>query len=174
MKQKVQEEREERRRELEALHLKMEADRLFATKQEEKIKQIKHEARTLKDFHGSQIQERHENHLLERAEQLEMDKKNIDLLALEEQQFQEYAGKVIDHCEKGERNVHPLKKAAKEGHGGGHGPVFDGKGGIRPSYLSHDKIAVELPYYQKGSTDDVKYAHVGKSSNTRKRLGFVW
>lgn len=174
MKQKEQEERQERRRELEALHLKMEADRLFATKQEEKMRQIRSGNETLKDFHGQQIQERHQKQLVDRAEQLEMDKRNIDLLALEEEQFQEYAGKVIDHCEEGGRNVYPLKKAAREGHGGGHGPVFDGKGGIRPSYLANDKSGVELPYYQKGSTDSVKYAHVGKSSNTRKRLGFVW
>ena len=174
MKQKEKEERQERRRELEALHLKIEADRLFATKQEEKMKQIRQENENLKGFHSNQIEERHKLKLLSRAEQLEMDKKNIDLLALEEQQFQEYAGKVINHCKEGERNVYPLEKAAREGHGGGHGPVFDGKGGIRPSYLTNDRVGVELPYYQKGSTDEVKYAHIGKPSNTRKRLGFVW
>lgn len=174
MKQKEKEERQERRRELEALHLKIEADRLFATKQSEKMKQIRQENENLKGFHSNQIEERHEQKLLSRAEQLEMDKKNIDLLALEEQQFQEYAGKVINHCKEGGRNVYPLEKAAREGHGGGHGPVFDGKGGIRPSYLTNDRVGVELPYYQKGSTDEVKYAHIGKPSNTRKRLGFVW
>ncbi|XP_054767748.2 cilia- and flagella- associated protein 210-like [Lytechinus pictus] len=174
MKQKEKEERQERRRELEALHLKMEADRLFAKKQEEKIKQIRSENENLKSFHGKQIEEHREVELMNRAEQLEMDKKNIDLLAVEEQQFQEYAGKVIKHCKEGGRNVYPLEKAAREGHGGGHGPVFDGKGGIRPSYLTNDRVGVELPYYQKGSTDEVKYAHIGKPSNTRKRLGFVW
>ncbi|XP_071491246.1 cilia- and flagella- associated protein 210-like [Diadema antillarum] len=174
MKQKEQEEREERRRELEALHLKMEADRLFATKQEQKMQQIRQEAHNLREFHGKQIVERQDKDLVERAEQLEMDKKNIDLLAVEEQQFQEYAGRVINHCKEGGRNVYPLQKAAREGHGGGHGPVFEGKGGIRPSYLTMDRGGIELPNYQKASTEEVKYAHVGKSSNTTKRLGFVW
>lgn len=53
--------------------------------------------------------------------------KNVELLGLEEQQFQEYAGRVIDHCEKGGRNTYPLRKAAQIGIGGGQGPVYDGK-----------------------------------------------
>ena len=48
-----------------------------------------------------------------RVEHLAQEAHNTKLISLEEQQFQEYAAKVIDHCEKGGRNVYPLKKAAR-------------------------------------------------------------
>ena len=96
----------------------------------------------------------------------------MDLLAIEEQQFQEYASKVIDHCEKGGRNVYPLRKAAKSGHGGGAGPVFDGKGGIRPSYMVMDKSGKQMPHYQRDSTEETKQNIY--DVQTKKRLGFVW
>ncbi|XP_072029416.1 cilia- and flagella- associated protein 210-like [Amphiura filiformis] len=174
MKQREEAQRQERRRELEALALKMEADKLFAEKQLEKVKKQKHEARGLKDFHVKQMDEKQDVVLQAEKEKLEMDKQNLDLLAVEEQQFQEYAKKVINHCDKGGRNTYPLKKAAREGHGGGRGPVFEGKGGVRPSYLVDDNSGVELPHYQAASTEEMKYAHVGSSANTSKRLGFVW
>ena len=62
-----------------------------------------------------------------RQKALAQDAKNVELLALEEQQFQEYATKVIDHCEKGGRNTIPLRRAAQVGIGGGQGPVYDGR-----------------------------------------------
>ncbi|XP_022099019.1 coiled-coil domain-containing protein 173-like [Acanthaster planci] len=174
MKQREQQERDEKRRELEALHVKMEADKLFAAKQQEKYQQARDGNVRLATFHIKQAGERQDKALKEEQEKLEMDKKNLELLAMEEQQFQEYAKKVIDHCEKGERNTYPLRKAAREGHGGGLGPVFDGKGGIRPSYLVNDYTDVELPHYQRNSTDEVKYSHAGNTGKTSKRLGFVW
>ena len=56
-------------------------------------------------------------------EALALDRKNEELVELEERQFQEYANKVITHAEKGGRNTYPLRKAAKEGAGGGLGKV---------------------------------------------------
>jgi hypothetical protein len=32
---------------------------------------------------------------------LALDRANLELVAMEEEQFQEYASKVIEHCEKG-------------------------------------------------------------------------
>ena len=58
---------------------------------------------------------------IKREEQLALDRKNQELVELEEQQFQEYAAKVIDHADRGGRNTIPLKKAAREGAGGGLG-----------------------------------------------------
>lgn len=152
----------------------MEADKLFAEKQLQKAVKRKEEAVGLKVFHRKQKVEKEVVVVKDRLEQLEMDKQNLELLAMEEQQFQEYAGKVISHCEKGKRNTYPLRKAAREGHGGGRGPVFEGKGGVRPSYLVNDNSGVEMPHYQQPQTEDIKYAHVGSSKNTSKRLGFVW
>jgi hypothetical protein len=109
----------------------------------------------------------------QREQQLEMDKRNQEAVDLEEKQFQEYARRVIDHCEKGGRNTIPLKKAAREGAGGGLGPVFPGKGGVRPSYMTSDQFGVQMPNYQRGTTDEVKENIFGKGP-TSKRLGFVW
>ncbi|XP_033106191.1 coiled-coil domain-containing protein 173-like [Anneissia japonica] len=174
MKRMQDEKRAERKKEFEALRLKEEADALFFAKQIEKENKRKEAMKALQKVHVQQVEECQAIEKANRKEQLAMDQKNLDLLAVEEQQFQEYATKVIDHCKKGGRNVYPLVKAAREGHGGGQGPVFEGKGGIRPSYLVQDKSAVELPHYQKGSTEEIKSLHVGQSANTRNRLGFVW
>jgi len=51
--------------------------------------------------------------------------------------------------------------------GGGRGPVFSGKGGIRPSYQVMDSTAVQLPSYQPKVPHTVTH-------NTQKRMGFTW
>lgn len=105
--------------------------------------------------------------------QLALDKANVKLIEKEEEQFQEYARKVIDHCREGGRNVYPLEKAAKEGAGGGLGPTFPGKGGVRPSYMVCDNSGVQMPHYQRDSTNDTKEQIYGKNPS-KNRLGFVW
>ena len=45
---------------------------------------------------------------------------------------------VISEAKNQGRNPYPLVKAARAGAGGGRGPQFEGKGGIRPSYLTSD------------------------------------
>ena len=51
---------------------------------------------------------------------------------------------MIKHCEDHGRNVFPLRKAAKAGAGGGLGPQFPGKGGIRPSYMAQVGLSLSL------------------------------
>ena len=80
---------------------------------------------------------------------------------------------VIDHCKKRGRNTIPLRKAAKEGAGGGLGPVFPGKGGVRPSYMVADYTGVQMPNYQRNTTDETKHT-IGVEGESNKRLGFVW
>ena len=80
---------------------------------------------------------------------------------------------MIDHAHRGGRNVYPLQKAAREGAGGGLGPVFPGKGGVRPSYMVCDQSGVQMPNYQRATTDNVKQNIYG-DGRTDKRLGFVW
>lgn len=164
--------RENKRLENENLQLRVEADRIFQAQQAEKMQGRKNEALALQDFHTRQIEEAAASRRREKDDQLEHDQRNLELLRLEEQQFQEYAAKVINHCHKNGRNVYPLVHAAREGHGAGMGPVFEGKGGIRPSYLVQDNTGVELPNYQNDSTADIKDGQ--NSGDSRKRLGFVW
>ena len=60
----------------------------------------------------------------------------LSQLKLEEDEFQEYAEKVIEKAKQKDRNVFPLKVVKARGAGGGRGPI--NQLGIRPSYLASD------------------------------------
>nr|KAG5693818.1 hypothetical protein BaRGS_004426 [Batillaria attramentaria] len=163
----------ERRLELEQVQLRKAADEVFRRNEMEKADRRHDESQRLVKFLFDQVGERQQNEEDLRKAQLALDKANQELLKKEEDQFQEYANKVIDHCEKGGRNTYPLRKAAKEGAGGGLGPVFPGKGGVRPSYMANDKTGRQLPCYQRTTTEEVKQQIYGKA-DSKARLGFVW
>lgn len=93
--------------------------------------------------------------------------RNLELVKVEEEQFQEYANKVINEAKQRKANIKPLTKGAHPGAGAGHGPVFESRGGIRPSYMAKDTTYTELPSY--GSKPLVT-----KEINTHKRMGFNW
>ena len=93
--------------------------------------------------------------------------KNLELVQVEEEQFQEYANKVIKEAKERKANVKALRKAAHPGAGAGHGPMLENRGGIRPSYMVKDTTHTELPCY--GSKPLVT-----KEINTHKRMGFNW
>lgn len=162
-----------RRKELEMLHAKMEADELFKRNEDEKLRLRKHAEQDLMHFHSKQMNERFEKAKEARISDKKLAELNLTLINDEEQQFQQYAKRVITHCKSRGRNTIPLKKAAREGMGGGLGPVFPGKGGIRPSYMTADKRGVQLPHYSGESTEQTRQTIEGDVA-TRKRLGFVW
>ncbi|XP_041365324.1 coiled-coil domain-containing protein 173-like [Gigantopelta aegis] len=173
----LKEEEERKKREkiemLELQRLRQAADEVFQRNEFEKEKRRLEAAHNLTKHHLDQISELKMLEQQDRDNQLALDKANEELIAVEETQFQEYANKVIKHCQEGGRNVYPLKKAAKEGAGGGLGPVFPGKGGIRPSYMVADKTGVQLPCYKGDSTESTKELVNGKYP-TKARVGFVW
>lgn len=88
-------------------------------------------------------------------------------MQVEESQFQEYANKVIGEAKQRKANIKPLKKAAHPGAGAGHGPVFEGRGGIRPSYMAKDTTHTELPSF-------ATKPFTTKKIDTHKRMGFNW
>lgn len=97
------------------------------------------------------------------------------MVSIEESQFQKYADSVIKDAKDRGCNPYPLIKAKHSGAGGGRGPTFDGKGGLKPSYPVSDATGVQLPKYQKDSTEEIKSHYQTKdSSKAKKRLGFVW
>ncbi|VDI02158.1 Hypothetical predicted protein [Mytilus galloprovincialis] len=165
--------KELRRQELETIRIRQAADEIFRRNEEEKRVRKREDNETLKNFHFDQTNDRKGKEISKKQKELALDRANLELIAMEEEQFQEYATKVIDHCEKGGRNVYPLRKAAQTGAGGGVGPKFEGKGGIRPSYMVSDKTGRQMPHYQRDSTEETKDNIYGKAQS-KKRLGFVW
>ncbi|ESP01910.1 hypothetical protein LOTGIDRAFT_225029 [Lottia gigantea] len=163
----------EKKKDLELMAIRKEADEIFHQNELEKERVRQENTLKLKSFHDKQKDHNLKVKELLRQEQLALDKANLELLGIEEDQFQEYAQKVIKHCEEGGRNTIPLKKAARQGAGGGCGPIFAGKGGIRPSYMAADQCGKQLPSYQGQTTEDVKFTINGKGT-TKKRIGFVW
>ncbi|OWF35640.1 coiled-coil domain-containing protein 173-like [Mizuhopecten yessoensis] len=173
MKEAEQKKKDERRQELETVRIRKAADEIFERNEEEKRMRKRDETTGLKNFQRTQGEERVRNAQDIQQQALMLDKANMELLKIEEDQFQEYAGKVIEHCERGGRNVYPLRKAAQAGAGGGCGPIFNGKGGIRPSYMVSDKSGKQMPHYQRDTTEETKKTIYGKSGS-KKRLGMVW
>ncbi|KAK6483107.1 coiled-coil domain-containing protein 173-like [Huso huso] len=172
IKQKEEKEKEERLQAVELLHAIQEAAKVFSAKQWEKQQNKKEKNRHIQDLHVQQMAENHRKALHEKEALLEYEKQNTSLIALEEKQFQAYASEVIDSAVKAKRNPYPLRKAARVGFGGGLGPVF---GGLRPSYLAQDITGIELPNYNRSTTQDIKAIYDTEDiQKSRKKLGFTW
>lgn len=102
----------------------------------------------------------------------EFEARNAELIAEDENQFQNYAKRVIEKTSEAQRNTSILQKATKKGIGGGLGPVF---GGVRPSYLVQDQSGVQLPSYACSSTQGIKELNETTDiQESKKRLGFTW
>nr|CAB3228274.1 coiled-coil domain-containing protein 173 [Phallusia mammillata] len=172
---KERREKEERKKAFETLEMKLEADRIFAEKQAERRAMEKDVNSELQAHHMSQINKRAKKERTQKEEELYYDDQLVNMLAIEEDQFQQYANKVITRAKEKGQNPYPLIKAAQAGAGGGRGPTFDGKGGIKPSYLTADGYGVQLPNNQRTSTQSIKSkSDHGEAGKAKKRLGFVW
>ncbi|GAA6231206.1 coiled-coil domain-containing protein 173 isoform X2 [Lates japonicus] len=155
-----------------ALQAKTEADRIFSEKQQLKAQRIREDERKLQDFNATQMAEKIAKAQLLRREDHEFEGKNTDLAAEEENQFQQYSQQVIRAAADAQRNVFPLCRAAREGTGGGLGPVF---GGVRPSYLVQDCSGAQMPKYVSGATQNIKKLNEAVDiQEAKRRLGFTW
>ncbi|XP_068101669.1 cilia- and flagella- associated protein 210 [Hyperolius riggenbachi] len=169
------EEKEEKLKALQALYEIKEADSYFIAQQQEKMRQAEEESKRVQTV---QIQQMAEKKVMAQAdveEDLAYAKQNEAHLMKEEEVFQKYARQVIDSATKAGSNPYPLKKAAESGTGGGHGPVYSGRGGIRPSYLVQDTSGVQLPAYQNHTTQEIKGIHDAENiQQAKKKLGFTY
>uniref|UniRef100_A0A8D1RT11 Trichohyalin-plectin-homology domain-containing protein n=1 Tax=Sus scrofa TaxID=9823 RepID=A0A8D1RT11_PIG len=165
-------EKEERRRKIEAkeqLLAILKADQIFWEHEKEKKRKADKERREVQDAH---IQQMAKNKFkVKQAKQAELEDCRLTeaLIAEKEKEFQDYAREVIELESKStNKYMHPLVKAVQEGPGGGHGPVFVDRGGLRPSYQVNDITGVQLPFYNSQGS---KYNNFQKSKG---RLGFTW
>ncbi|XP_040003725.1 coiled-coil domain-containing protein 173 isoform X2 [Xiphias gladius] len=153
------------------LQAKREADRIFSEKQQLKTQRIREDERKLQEFNATQMAAKIARHQQLRREEHEFEAKNTDLVATEENQFQQYAQHIIDAAAEAQRNVFPLCKAAREGIGGGLGPVCSG---VRPSYLVQDCSGAQMPNYVSGATENIKKLNEAVDiQEAKRRLGFM-
>ncbi|VDP97629.1 unnamed protein product, partial [Trichobilharzia regenti] len=134
--------------------------------------------------------DKRENAIEERKKEIEIAGNENKLIQIEENIFQDYAYRVINHCRANGRNVYPLEKAAHTGAMTGLGTGLPGK----PSLVKAD--VNELNNTQ--TDDDLTNTEVNKSTNnnningsssnsivlngnktnkkvkSNERLGFVW
>ncbi|XP_050974507.1 cilia- and flagella- associated protein 210 [Labeo rohita] len=163
---------EEKQKALEMLNAKREADKIFIEKQELKAQKAREEGKTLQDIYIQEMAEKRARHHRTKKDDKDFVVRNTALIVEEENQFQNYAKQVIETAGKAGRNTYPLLKAAREGIGGGLGPVF---GGLRPSYLVHDESGVQMPSYVSGTTQNIKELNENPDiQQSKKRLGFTW
>ncbi|XP_051259642.1 cilia- and flagella- associated protein 210 [Dicentrarchus labrax] len=156
----------------ETLLAKKEADRIFTEKQQLKTRKMKEDERKLQDFNATQMAEKSTKHQQLRRDDLEFEEKNSELIAEEENEFQQYSQHVIKAAAEAQRNVFPLCKAAREGVGGGFGPVFNG---VRASYLVQDRTGAQMPKYVSGTTQNIKKLNEAEDiEEAKRRLGFTW
>ncbi|XP_002663472.1 cilia- and flagella- associated protein 210 isoform X1 [Danio rerio] len=163
---------EEKQKALEMLNAKKEADQIFMEKQQRRAQKAREEGKTLQDLYIQEMAEKRAKHQRTKKDQQEFVEKSNAFIIEEEKQFQTYAKQVIETAERAGRNTYPLIKAAREGIGGGLGPVF---GGLRPSYLVHDESGVQMPSYLNSRTQNIKELNeTSDIQQSKKRLGFTW
>ncbi|XP_016414138.1 coiled-coil domain-containing protein 173-like [Sinocyclocheilus rhinocerous] len=162
---------EEKQKALEMLNAKMEAAKIFMKKKELQAQKTREEGKILQDIYIQEMAEKRARHHRTKKEEKDFAERNSALIVGEENQFQKYAKQVFETAGKAGRNTFPLMKAAREGIGGGLGPVF---GGLRPSYLVHDESGVEMPSYVSGTSQNIKELNETPDiQQSKKRLGFT-
>uniref|UniRef100_A0A4W4GRC6 Trichohyalin-plectin-homology domain-containing protein n=1 Tax=Electrophorus electricus TaxID=8005 RepID=A0A4W4GRC6_ELEEL len=163
---------EEKQNAIEMLNAKKVADSIFLEKQLLKAQQMKENAKALQDIYVHQMAEKCAQDQRMKKEEEEFEASNAALIAEEENQFQRYAKQVIQTASEAQRNTRALRKAAREGIGGGLGPMFSG---VRPSYLVHDESGVQMPSYVCSSSQGIKELNETVNiKESKKRLGFTW
>ncbi|XP_070831726.1 cilia- and flagella- associated protein 210 [Chaetodon trifascialis] len=170
--EKEQRDKTAKQKERDTLQAKREADRIFSEKQQLKDQQTKEHRRKLQDFNATQMAEKSARQQHLRREQLEFDKKNAELIAEEELQFQQYSQQVIDAAVEAKRNVFALCKAARQGDGAGFGLAATG---VRPRYLVQDRTDAQMPKYVSAVTQNIKELNEAVDiQDSKMRLGFTW
>ncbi|XP_046513731.1 cilia- and flagella- associated protein 210 [Equus quagga] len=169
MKDKEEEKRQSKIEAKEHLLAMMKADQIFFEHEKEKKRKADKEQREVQDTNIQQMAKNKFNAKQAKQAELEYCRLTEALVAEKEKEFQDYAREVIElESESTNKYLSPLVKAAQEGPGGGRGPVFVDRGGVRPSYQASDTTGVQLPFYNSQGS---KYNNFQKS---KKRLGFTW
>lgn len=147
----------------------LKADKIFQELEKEKKLKATKEKLEIQDAHIQQMAINKFNAKQSKEEELDYWKLTEALTVEKEKEFEKYAREVIiSESGSSKKYAYPMVKAVREGVGGGRGPPFVGRGGIRPSYQANDATGVQLPFYNSQGS---KYNDFQK---TKRRLGFTW
>ena len=153
------------------LDKRVDADRRFHQQQARQHLEQVEESKCLQRKLMEQVDKEKEKKELGKKENKYIAELNYKMLKQEEEQFQKYSTNLIGQVKKQDNtNIYPLLKAAQSGGGGGHGPIYEGKGGIRPSFQVVDATAIEMPSYIPHTQGPRRGWRRGE---TQKRLGFT-
>ncbi|XP_054828764.1 cilia- and flagella- associated protein 210 [Eublepharis macularius] len=168
MKTKEEKEKQEKREAKETLHKMIEADRVY--QELEKDKKHRNHCANLKlqETHVIQIAEKLGRENREKQGELDYVKQREYIALCKEQEFQQYAKKVIDEESKTAPNLYPLLKVVQGGIGGGCGKLYRGREGESPG-----SQGAQQPY--TGNTaQEMKLLNEHRYETTKGRLGFTW
>ncbi|XP_015451982.1 coiled-coil domain-containing protein 173 isoform X1 [Pteropus alecto] len=169
MKNKEEEERQRKIEAKEQLLAIRKADQIFWEHEKEKKRKADKERREIQDAHIQQMAKNKLNAKQAKQAELEYYRLTEALVAEKEKEFQDYAREVIElESDSTNKYTYPLIKAVQEGPGGGRGPVFVDRGGLRPSYQTTDNTGVQLPFYNSQGSNYTNF------QKTKGRLGFTW
>ncbi|KAL8183437.1 UNVERIFIED_CONTAM: hypothetical protein K2H54_041180 [Gekko kuhli] len=170
IKMKEEKEKQEKEEAKETLRKMIEADRVY--QELEKDKKHRNHCANLKlqETHVMQIAEKVARERHEKQEDAAYAKQREQIALCKEQEFQEYAKKVIDEESKTAQNLYPLLKVVQEGvGGGGDGTLYRERKGIRPGGQNN------APLVYTGSTaQEMKLLNGQQYEATKGRLGFTW
>ncbi|XP_003405849.1 cilia- and flagella- associated protein 210 [Loxodonta africana] len=168
MKNKEEEERQRKISAKEQLLDILKADQIFLEHEKEKKRKADEECRKVQDAHIQQMAKNKFNAKLSKEAEIDYCRLTEAIAVEKEKEFQNYAREVIEsESQSTNKYIYPLVKAVQEGPGGGHGPVFVDRGGLRPSYQTNDVTGVQLPFYNSHGS---KY----NFQRSKQRLGFTW
>ncbi|KAH0621463.1 hypothetical protein JD844_022811 [Phrynosoma platyrhinos] len=168
IKMKEEKEKQEKLEAQETLRGLIEADRIY--QELEKDKKHRNHCANLKlqEAHVMQIAEKLSKKEVEKQEDLEYQRQKERIALWKEQEFQEYAKKVIDEASKTTCHLYPLYKAANEGTAGVGGSVYH-----KQQLQSQNNQSTKLPYI--GDTaQEMRLLNEHEYKNTKSRLGFTW
>ncbi|XP_042302615.1 coiled-coil domain-containing protein 173 [Sceloporus undulatus] len=168
IKMKEEKEKQEKLEAQATLRGLIEADRIY--QELEKDKKHRNHCANLKlqEAHVMQIAENLSRKEREKQEDLEYQRQKERIAMWKEQEFQEYARKVIDEASKTTHHLYPLYKAASEGIAGVSGSIYH-----KQQLQSQDKQSTKLPFI--GDTaQEMRLLNEHEYGNTKGRLGFTW
>ncbi|XP_036392526.1 coiled-coil domain-containing protein 173-like [Megalops cyprinoides] len=165
-------EREEKQRGLNELLAMKEAEKVYWENQRLAAEKMKADRMLMDDALRQQIAEKRLKERLEKEERLDYDKKQMELFAKEEKEFQRYTDGVISAAAQANRDTYSLRKAQERGIASALGPIT---GGVRANYLVPGASYSDMPQYVNSTAQDIaRLYRPTQFESTKARLGFIW